>query len=272
MIFTVSLKRKLSRGKIARGLSQSSRQHDRNIKTCAPDTYRATIVACDLSHCCRANILRLLFPLSSRLAGSQWPTIANTYLKAFGSEELRLYQLGKGFASGLTKYSGALCSVKPHWPEVVQLEWGLVMASCRSPGTPPLAYVPPKTTDELNSYGPVLNGTVVLRSFTYPMPAIVSRLRSNIALPEKIRPATTHMVIFRGNENDHCHLLELSGVVARLISLLLDENLSYTQIIEAATPLARQTDTVEAIVSILELIDKLQNSGIFIGSTPVSGR
>jgi hypothetical protein len=237
-----------------------------------PITYLCAIQADELPKMRDQGLLRSFFPLTARLVSSSWVQLTQDYFERHPVRQFHFRQCAREFLSYLTASSGTLKSKFPHLADLADLEYAQLEVSRRSAGKQAGEYVSPRSTDELNYFCPVVNPSLEIRSYSYPMPAIIHRLKNRISLPEKISQATTHMVIYRNPASGAVDLLELSGVVARLVTTARQAPLSYTKLIEMTAPLCRQTDTVEAIVAILELVDKLQDCGIFIGSTRCSSR
>jgi hypothetical protein len=215
-------------------------------------------------------VMSTVYPLTRRQLGGQWRALVTSYL----SVELPHLESFQKFGSSLSLFlagdgAGPTASY-PHLAELAEFEWTCFEIQKRQLEVKAKGYTSPRTTAELNSLGPAANPAMALRSYTFPIPAIANRLRRKIGLPEKVRPETTHLVIFKHPENSRLETLELSGIVARIVSSVLDKPVSYTGLIEMTAPLCRQPDTVEAIVSILELVDKLQNVHVFVGSKAIS--
>lgn len=192
----------------------------------------------------------------------------NSYLKKFAPAQFQ--RAAAGLSQYYTSYGGNLLSSCPHLAELADFEWTSFEVRRRQVDLKAERYSSPGTTSELNELGPAANPAMALRSYDFPIPAIANRLRKKIGLPEKIRAEATHLVIFKHPETGDLEMLELSGIVARIVSSVLDKPVSYTGLIEKTAPLCRQPDTVEAIVSILELIDKLQNMHVFVGSQKIA--
>ncbi len=213
-------------------------------------------------------VMSTVYPLTRRHLGDDWAKLLNSYLKRIAPA--KFLQAAGGLSKYYTGHGGDLLSSYPHLAELADFEWTSFEVRRRQAELKAERYSSPRTTVELNELGPAANPAMVLRSYDFPIPAIANRLRKKIGLPEKVRPEATHLVIFKHPDTGGLEMLELSGVVARIVSSVLDKPVSYTGLIEMTAPLCRQPDTVEAIVSILELIDKLQNVHVFIGSKAIT--
>ncbi|SRR5579875_247145 len=217
----------------------------------------------------RQGVMRSIYPLCSRLLAANWTPLVNGYLERHRSTDLNLNKTGERFGEYVTTHGGELLKQMPFLPELVDIEWQQLLISQSTAEDVIGNYTSPTTTEELNNYGPVPNPVLVLRDYQYPLLEIVARIRKGVSLPERIRPDTTYVAIFRDPETRRCQMVQLSYVVARAVSASQEPAVSYARLIETIAPLSRHTDNVEAIVAVLEMVDKLQTMRIFVGSTPV---
>src|SRR5262249_52550868 len=127
-------------------------------------------------------------------------------------------------------------------------------------------YEPPSEPAQFAVQAPIVNPTLAMRRYRYPITDIVDHLQDDCCLPGDVEPKATSVAVYRHPKSHQCKFMELGALAARVVQAAAASPQSYSTLVATVVSLSGDRDPQESVVELLELIDKLQSSYLFIGS------
>ena len=103
-----------------------------------------------------------------------------------------------------------------------------------------------------------------MRDYHYDILAIADYLESDRKLP-KVKPERTLVAAYRHPRSHVCKFVELGEAAARVVEAARGAQ-SYQQLVPLAVSFTPELSPQAAVMQFLELVEDLQEMGIFVGS------
>lgn len=213
------------------------------------------------------DVMDSIYPFCRQLLGKQWPAVVDDYLRHFQPDHYNFNRLCNRLSAYFTTYGGKLVTKYAFLPELADYEWlelekmeedVLVERQTHSPLADP---------GQIAALTPVLNPTVTIRDYAFDVLSIAHTLEQG-KRPTKVQAERTLVAIYRHPESHLCKFVELGQAAAKLVEATR-QGQTYQQLLPLAISLVPDTEPQAAVTEFLELIEELQELGIFIGSRAV---
>lgn len=213
------------------------------------------------------DVMDSIYPFCSELLGGQWNAVVDDYLLRFPPEHHNFNRLCDRLSQYFTIYGGKWTERYPYISELADYEW-IELEKMEEDTT--IEQFPHKQLTEpadFSKFAPVVNPTLTVRDYKYNIIEIASYCQSDRKVP-KVKPERTLVAIYRHSESHLCKFVEVGEAAAQVIERARKKT-AYQDLIALAVALTPNLPPHEAVAEFLELMEDLQELGIFVGSTEV---
>lgn len=212
------------------------------------------------------DVMTSIYPYCARLLRNNWNDLVLDYLEKFPPQHYNLNRIAKNFSEYLTTDGASYKQKYPYIAELADYEWLELEKMEEEAICLPAKSVPLDTPESFVAYAPLLNPTLTLRRYTYPIPQIVSYLDSVTIARRSFKPRETSVVIYRHPESHYGRLEEIDPASTKLLEALEKSPCCYADLLKILLMTAPGTDVNQMTLDFIELIEEFQQCGIFIGS------
>jgi hypothetical protein len=118
-------------------------------------------------------------------------------------------------------------------------------------------------------FAPLINPVLLLRQYEFPISEIVEKLDNKKSV-SAIKPHASRVAVYRHPITNHCKYLDIGEVAFEVIQASKDVPHSYADLISLAVSRDANPDPQKTVVEFLDLVEKLQEIQVFIGSTKIA--
>lgn len=212
------------------------------------------------------ELMRSVYPGCAKLVGDKWNELVDKFLEYYPPKHYNLNQAARNFSEFLGKYAERYCRKFPFIEELADYEW-LELELMENPL--PVQSLPPEELDSPEKFAqlcPVVNPVARIVHYSYPIPAVVERLRNESRLPKNVDPQPTCVVVYRDPFSHECRFLELEATAANLVETAQKRATSYKDLLALAMQLSGADNAQQTVVEFLELMEKLGSLNLVVGS------
>lgn len=213
------------------------------------------------------DVMDSIFPFCAKLLGQQWEEVVEDYLLRYPPGHYNLNHICRHFSEYLVKYGQSHLKVYPFLHELADYEWlelekiedtSVIVHGDKASISSP---------EQIMTLGPIVNATLIIRDYQYPIAEIAARMESDRKVRRKVPPKPTSVAIFRDPETHRVRFLELGRAAASLIKALQrGEADNYQSLLKLAVALTPELGPDQAVLDFLQLVEDLQASHLFTGS------
>jgi hypothetical protein len=215
------------------------------------------------------EVMPTVYPGCMQLIGDEWVDVVNDYLAKFPPRHFNLNQSTKEFPQYLAKFGKKFLEKYPFIVELADYEWIELQVMEDASAIVDGNYDPLTSAEQFSNSAPIVNPTLVIRSYNYPIPAIVDCLAADEPLDAcGTNQANVAIGIFRHPENNLSKFLQLGEVAENVIEAAGKKPTSYKDLL--AIVMAGASDANQAVLQFLELIETLQSLKLFVGSNSLA--
>lgn len=207
-----------------------------------------------------------IFPFCAKALGNAWDQLVVDYYKIYPSSHFDFNKICLNFSRYLKEArQDDVLEKFPYLAELAEYEW-LELEKLEDPHDIIRAEnVQIDGLEKINSYAPVLNPTLSLCKFSYPIGDIASYLEKSKRPRKKFAAKNCRMVIYRDPETNNARFVELGEASAAIVEMAKTDA-SYMDLLKLTLSLTTESDPAGITVEFLSLIEELQKDNIFIGS------
>ncbi|HEY9871276.1 MAG TPA: putative DNA-binding domain-containing protein [Candidatus Obscuribacterales bacterium] len=216
------------------------------------------------------DVMLSIYPGCAKLLGDKWAAVVDSYLEHYPPGHYNFNRTAERFSEYLTKYGERHRKKYPFIAELAEYEWLELQVMETAVEVEVAAYEQLTRPEQFESSGPLVNPTLVVRRYCYPIPDIVDHLRDDCCLPRKVEPKPTSVALYRDPYGHHCRFLELGDLAAAVVDTARQSRQSYAALAALVVGLSGEKGAEQSVLEFLELVDKLQSLYLFVGSTDVS--
>lgn len=210
-----------------------------------------------------------IYPGCAKLIGEKWDEVVDDYLQKYPPNHWRLNMIASRFPQYISQYGASWLGQFPFLAELADYEWielelmekdiEIIVSQAPSFDSP----------EAFSKFGPVVNPTLVVRQYSYPITKIVDHLQADELFVYHADQDKVKVAIYRHPETHMCKFLELSEVAFQVITKAESSKLSFKDLLEQGALPYSGADPQAAVVNFLELSEKLQDLGLFVGARKV---
>lgn len=215
------------------------------------------------------DLMASIYPYCAKVLTKKWEPTVREYFLAYPANHYNLNRAAQRFPAYLQNEGSHFLKKYPFLVELAEYEWlELELLEVDKDVTPQPNLVLSKP-DHFIQYAPLLNPALLLRQYDYPVSEIVDKIENKKSI-SGIKPNTSRVAIYRHPLTNHCKYLDVGEVAFEVIQASIDVPHSYADLISLAVSRAGNPDPQKTVVEFLDLVEKLQELQVFIGSTKVA--
>jgi hypothetical protein len=215
------------------------------------------------------DLMENVFPGCAKLIGDRWSDEVNNYLERFPPTHYNLNRAAEKFPEYLLKFGDRYLRKYPFIAELADYEW-LELELLEHPGqVKTFPYQPLTDAAQFEQQRPVVNPVLAVRRYKYPITEIVEHLEDDCCLPKDVEPKITQVAVYREPETHDCRFFELGQMAARVIEAAQEKPTAYKDLIALAVSTSGGMDPQQCVLQCLEMIEKLQEVKLLVGSAPL---
>lgn len=211
------------------------------------------------------DLLCCIYPYCQKVLGKDWEYIAEKYFKEYPSDHYNLNRICRHFPEFISTCSEEMAKY-PYLAELADYEW-LELAKVED--ATPIERAESVSIDSLEKisiYSPIVNQTLVLRRYKYPILEMTSHFEEAKRIRKKFKEDACNVVIFR-DPTHRVRFIELGNVAAAVVEKAQSEQSSYQDLLRLAIEMNPNRNPQDMVVQLLELIEELQTDTVFVGSS-----
>ncbi|HEY9677899.1 MAG TPA: putative DNA-binding domain-containing protein [Drouetiella sp.] len=215
------------------------------------------------------ELMNSIYPYCAKALKKKWEQTVKEYFLKYPPNHFNLNRAAKRFSEYLKEDRGDLMEKYPFLAELAEYEWlelELLEVDEVVALQPNLVLAKP---EHFIQYAPLLNPVLILREYQYPVSAIADKLAANKSVA-KTKPERSRVAIYRHPQTNHCKFLDVGEVAFEVIQASQQKPKSYADLISLSVEKAANLDPQKTVVEFLDLIEKLQELQVFIGSKKIA--
>lgn len=212
------------------------------------------------------DVMDSIFPYCSKLLGKEWEDVVEEYLLRYPPDHYNLNRICRHFSEFLVKYGQKHLAVYPFLDELADYEWMELEKIQDSSSIARGDATAITTPEQILTLAPILNSTLIIRRYRYPIAEIAVRMEGGRKVRRKMPPKETFVAIFRDPESHRIRFLELGRAAAALVKAVQEEGADYQSLLKLAVSLTPELSPDQAVLDFLQLIEDLQTAFLFTGS------
>lgn len=213
------------------------------------------------------DVLTSIYPYCQKVLNRKWESVIKAYVQKFPPDHYHLNSSARRFPEFLKDYDLSLLEKFPFLPELADYEW-LEMEILEIDTT--IDTTPKATLDQPEAFTtliPLLNQTLQIRTYTYPIQQIVDLIEDGKGFRKKFKPETSHVAMFRDPESHRVRIMELGDDACVLLSEA--SNSTYGDLARRAVELAPNHNPQSTITDFIDLIEDFHSVNLIVGERKV---
>lgn len=212
------------------------------------------------------DVMESIYPHCAFLLADQWQSVMEDYFLKFPPAHYNLNRICQPFPAYVTEYGGKYLKRYPFLAELADYEWIELEKMEESREVKRFGGEAINGLEQIVGSSPVVNPTLTLRRYEYPLLEIVEKLEEGLRLPAKIKKSVTFVAVFREPDSHGAEFMELGETVVKLLEKTLSEKVSYQDLLLQFLADNPQASPEAGIIEFLEIIEELQSSCLLVGS------
>lgn len=212
------------------------------------------------------DLMLSIYPGCARVIGRSFEDLIYQYMETFPAEHFNFNRAASRFSVFLKEHCQRLVEKFPFLPELADYEW-IELEVLEHPADQRAAHekIALSSPDDFSKQAPLVNPTLILRKYQYPIDKIVDWLRDDVRLPRRIKKAEVRLAVYRSARTNSARFLALSPVAARLIETAAASPAAFSELVAIAVNENPDADPQNTVLEFLELIEKLQDLELLSG-------
>jgi len=214
-----------------------------------------------------ADVLSSIYPYCQKVLNSRWEKILKQYVLIYPPDHFHLNSSARKFPKFLQEHCSEVLEKFPYLAELADYEW-LEMELLEADTT--ISVTDEVKLDDPQSFvthGPVLNQTLQLRTYQYPIQEIVDLIEEGRGFRKKFRPRQSHVAMYRDPVSHKVRIVELDENAC----ILLEEasRLSFGDMARKIVELNPDKDPQGCVTDVIELIEQFHQINLFVGDRKI---
>lgn len=210
------------------------------------------------------DVMDSVYPFTKQLLGKKWDAVVEDYLLKFPPDHYNFNRLCSKLSQYFTIYGGTLLEKYPFLPELADYEWIELEKMEEEKDIPSHSHEQLSTPEQIARLSPVVNPTVSVRDYRYDIIAISSEIEAGRKIG-KVKPQRTLVAAYRHPKTYVGKFAEIGEAAAKLVEMARTP-ITYQSLLPAVVSLTPELEPHESVGQFLELVEDLQDLGIFVGS------
>jgi hypothetical protein len=207
-----------------------------------------------------------IYPHCAKILAKKWTKTVDEYLIVFPPNHYHLNSIAKRFPEFLAKNNESYIARHPFIVDLADYEWTELEVLEKPVRIIQQTWLPLNSPGDFTNLKPILNPTLVLRQYNYPIVRIVTQLESHSKLPKSIKAKSTNVSIYRDPISAKCKFIELGNTASKIIDSCSGNNATFTDLIKLAIKDNPHSDPQKTVTELLELVEQFQKLSVFVGN------
>lgn len=239
-----------------------------------PDPKAISLYA-DLMMIGQMNLMESIYPACQRII-PDFESHVYKYMEECPPSHFNLNQAAKGFSTYLSNNCPALLKKYPFLSELADYEWLELEVMEADVEWPLHTHVVLNDPALFSVYKPVLNPTMQLRNYKYPISEIVDTLIDNSDsdsddnahnLVKSVKKKAVTLAIFREPKSHEVKFLQLGEITRFAIEQIVAEKPTYQELLASTIGAFTKRKPDQVVLELLDIFPKLEEHRLILGST-----
>lgn len=213
------------------------------------------------------DVLSSIYPYCQKILNRSWEKTIREYVQAFPPVHFHLNTSAKRFPQFLREFCPDLLEKFPYLAELADYEWlemellevdTAISVTSKTPLNDPQAFV---------KLGPILNPTLRVHSYKFPIQHIVDLIEDDKGFRKKFKPEECHVAMYRDPFSHKVRIVELDANAKLLLSEA--NNSSYADLARLCVELNPEMDPQSTVSEVIELIEQFHEINLFVGDREI---
>lgn len=217
-----------------------------------------------------SDVLSSIYPYCEKVLGKNWDKTLRAYIQKFPPDHFHLNTAAKRFPQFLQSECPELIEKIPYLAELADYEWlemelleldTAIGITEKSPFNDPQTFV---------SLGPLLNPTLRVHSYAFPIQEIVDFLddmEEGKSFRKKFKPCKSHVAMYRDPVTHRVRIVDLDENAQILLSEASSS--SYADLARRNVELNPTLDPQSTVADVIDLIEQFREINLFVGDRKI---
>lgn len=214
-----------------------------------------------------SDVLSSIYPYCEKVLNRSWEKTLKKYVLMCPPDHFHLNSSARRFPQFLTEHCSDLLEKFPYLAELADYEWlemeilevdTTIVTTEKTPLTDPQAFV---------TLGPIVNPTLQVRTYEYPIQNIVELIEDGKGFRKKFRPEKSHVAMYRDPFSHKARIVELDDNARILLS---EAGISsFGDLAKRVVELNPDRDPQASVTDVIELIEQFNKINLFVGERKI---
>lgn len=214
------------------------------------------------------ELMSSIYPYCAQILKKKWEPTVREYFSLYPPNHYNLNRAAQRFPTYLKHEGSRLLKRHQFLAELADYEWLELEMLEKDEDVIPQPNLVLSKPEHFVQYAPLLNPALLLREYEYPVSEIVEKSSRKKSVAG-VKPRATRVAIFRNPLTNHCKYLDVGEIAFEVIQANIDSPHTYADLITLAVTRAGNPNPQKVVEEVLDLVEKLQQLQVFIGSTKV---
>ncbi len=210
-----------------------------------------------------SDVLGSIYPYCQKVLNRSWENTLKRYVQTFPPDHFHLNSSARKFPQFLKNNSPELMQKFPYLAELADYEWlemelmevdTAISVTEKTPLTDPQSFV---------SLGPLVNQTLQVRTYEFPIQEIVDLIENGKGFRKKFRPKESHVAMYRDPLSHRVRIVDIDDN-ARILLAEAGKS-SYGDLIRRAVELNPDRAPEATVTDVIELVEYFHEINLFVG-------
>jgi hypothetical protein len=215
------------------------------------------------------DLMASIYPYCAKILKKKWEPTVREYFLACPANHYNLNRAAQKFPAYLQNEGAQFLTKNPFIAELADYEWMEMELLEVDEDVQPQPNLVLSKPEHFIQFAPLINPVLLLRQYEFPISEIVEKLDNKKSV-SAIKPHASRVAVYRHPITNHCKYLDIGEVAFEVIQASKDVPHSYADLISLAVSRDANPDPQKTVVEFLDLVEKLQEIQVFIGSTKIA--
>lgn len=214
-----------------------------------------------------SDVLSSIYPYCEKVLNRSWEKTLKKYVQAYPPDHFHLNSSARRFPQFLAEHCAELLEKFPYLAELADYEWlemevlevdTTIGVTEKTPLTDPQAFV---------TLGPLVNPTLQVRTYEYPIQHIVDLIEDGKGFRKKFHPERSNIAMYRDPFSHKARIVELDDNARILLSEAATG--TYGDLAKCVVELNPERDPQASVTDVIELIEQFHEMNLFVGERKI---
>ena len=216
------------------------------------------------------DLMDSVYPICAHLIGKGFHDLVAKYYEEYPPDHYNFNKGAQRFSQFLKVRGDRYVKKYPFLPDLADYEW-LELEVMESPAViDALEDVTLDSPELFDKFAPVVNPTLAIRKYSYPVSKVVDWVKEDVKLPRRVKRGSEILAVYRLPETNQVRFLELGANACKIIEASIESRTSYSELIKLIVESSQNADPHSMVIEFLQLIETYRELKVFVGSAEVS--